>query len=225
MQTAVGLSVAHNRDEALSRGAAEFPRWHLDGSAEVFFALDRQGGGSWMAANLQGQFVYLLNGGRKRHSHRPPYRMSRGRIPIEIARSGSLELWMKDFDPTDIEPFTVLSFDRDTISECVWDGSELHFERPQPPFIRASWTLYDEEAQQLRRDWMGSWLASDEEPSRDGQWKFHMSSFTERAEIDLMVDRTFLKTVAVSQFCFDSGQLNHRYRDTQADSELQCTLG
>ncbi len=217
--------MAHNRDEALSRGAAEFPRWHSESGGDVFFALDRLGGGSWMAANRSGRFVYLLNGGRKHHRHEPPYRMSRGRIPIEIAQAVSVEAWAETFDPTGIEPFTSICFDREAITEFVWDGSGWVVDHPEPPFIRASWTLYDLEAQQLRKLWLAEWLETEGEPSCAGQWDFHSRTHSDRPEIDMLVDRSFLKTIAVSQFAFESGRLQYRYRDLTVDSELECALG
>jgi len=169
----------------------------------------------------QNRWAFLLNGGGRKHAHRPPYRISRGRVPLEVVSAPSIEDWYKEFNPQGVEPFTLVVLDGSELIECVWDAEHWTMRQVEAPLVRASWTLYDSDWQLERRRWFSEWLMEVPEPSPEAVWNFHRSSHTDQIDKDLMVDRGFLKTVALSQFVVGPRGWSHRYLDTLSGREIQ----
>lgn len=167
------------------------------------------------------RWAFLLNGGGRKHVHRPPYRISRGRVPLQVVSAPSVESWFEEFDPQGVEPFTLVVLDCSELIECVWDEDQWTMHPVEAPLVRASWTLYDEHWQLERRRWFAEWLKEVPEPSPEAVWRFHRSKHTDRADQDLMVDRGFLKTIALSQFVVGPQGWSHRYLDSVSGREIQ----
>ena len=122
-----GYCVFFNRDEKLTRAVAEPPR--IRDSRGVRFAapIDADGGGTWIATNEFGLTVGLLN------AYPAPGAAtgaeSRGKIPIEVAGSRSLEdlaRRMSRMDLSRFSPFHLLALEPGRAAWLFgWSGSEI----------------------------------------------------------------------------------------------------
>src|SRR5690606_8213120 len=65
----------------------------------------------------------ILNGGYENHSHRPPYRMSRGLIILELLKYNSIDEFIDVINLEGIEPFTMVMLNRNSDEKkiLVWD--------------------------------------------------------------------------------------------------------
>ncbi len=121
-----GYIVAMNRDELLTRGAAEPPAVHDYGVVRAIFPTDVEGG-TWIAATDQGDTWALLNrnGGR-----RSPRNVSRGQLilgAIAVFDPASINAFMSEVGLFNFLPFRLvgISLARREVHEWTWDGLEL----------------------------------------------------------------------------------------------------
>jgi hypothetical protein len=164
-----------NRDELRKRPIALPPALHQVAGKELLFAQDPQAFGTWLGLNREGDCICLLNGAFERHTHRPPYRKSRGLLVVEALVKAHRETFLaQDFEG--IEPFTLVwirleknhskdeqktqhqpdnqDFKEEKISltEIRWDGKILYQAEKdaQKPHIWSSATLYSPLVQKER---------------------------------------------------------------------------
>jgi hypothetical protein len=153
-----GQGVYHltsNRDEHIKRAGALPPRRY----GKIVYPKDPVAGGSWVALKGDRDAGVLLNGAFKRHRRREKYRQSRGQIFLQvICADAPIREWEK-VDLTDIEPFTLILFIRNTLFECRWDGEQRHISELEidRPHIWTSVTLYDETMQAQREEMLVDW--------------------------------------------------------------------
>ena len=86
-----GYSLLFNRDEKLTRVVAEPPRIQTREGVRFGAPIDADGGGTWIATNEYGLSVCLLNAYPKAGLRSGTAIESRGKIPIDLASSRSLE--------------------------------------------------------------------------------------------------------------------------------------
>jgi hypothetical protein len=150
-----GFAVASNRDESRARGGMIPPG--LDEARRSWYPVDEAGGGTWLLT-APGRFTLnLMNGGHETHARTPPYRHSRGIVPLRFAEDGSTEVFLAHFDFERIEPFTLVIFHHAPrkVEAIVWTGSSVdRLEYPaDQPHLWSSSTLYDAPARAMRRQW------------------------------------------------------------------------
>ncbi|MBP6389363.1 MAG: NRDE family protein [Flavobacteriales bacterium] len=150
-----GFAVASNRDESRARGGMIPPR--LDEARRSWYPVDESGGGTWLLT-APGRFTLnLMNGGHETHARTPPYRHSRGIVPLRFAEDGSTEAFLAHFDFERIEPFTLVIFHHAprSVEAIVWTGSMVdRMDYPSDqPHLWSSSTLYDAPARAMRRQW------------------------------------------------------------------------
>lgn len=121
-----GFLVGMNRDELLSRGAAQPPSLHDIRGTTTVFPLDVEGG-TWIAATEPGNCFALLNrnGGDPRLKRR-----SRGElVTLVLASSGcrEVESALDQIDLTQYLPFRLVGFFGSAMQafEWTWDGQRL----------------------------------------------------------------------------------------------------
>ena len=164
-----GYLLTSSRDETTTRPSAQFPVTSRVGGQTVCFPKDPQSSGTWVAASSR-LTVCLLNGAFQAHIHRPPYRHSRGLVPLSVFAAPSPADWLTEYTFDNLEPFTLIvveSGDHQPTSqlpkrlwEVRWDGQTVHVQHPDPasPHIWSSSTLYSDYVIARRQHWFRDWL-------------------------------------------------------------------
>ena len=148
VQTALGIVITSNRDEQVLR-SAEFPQTHIRNNKKITYPKDPKAGGTWFAlAHEAGRVVVLLNGAEHKHARATSYRKSRGMVLLDlISADETISSNWQTYVLLDIEPFTVVVFENQTLYQLRWDGSqksEVTLPTSQP-YIWSSATLYSPE--------------------------------------------------------------------------------
>ena len=105
-----GYILTSNRDETPKRAASPPQAYDVHGIA-VTFPKDPLAGGTWIACDKQRFTLCLLNGAFEKHSHRPPYALSRGLMLLDFFKYNDAESFQIGYDFEGIEPFTLIIVD------------------------------------------------------------------------------------------------------------------
>ena len=133
-----GYRLLFNRDEMLSRPAAEPPKIFRAADTQVIMPTDPQAGGTWISTNAQGVSVCLINNfGADMRLHRADA-PSRGQLVREIAASPSRQQALERFlqlDPKSYNPFDLFVFDaQGRPIRWRWNGVDLYPEETRENF-------------------------------------------------------------------------------------------
>ena len=163
-----GFILTSNRDEQLARPLAIPPQAVvLRNGVTATFARDPQANGTWLATADNGFTVCLLNGGFAAHTPVPPYRQSRGLVPLHFLEDyNDVPSFFYHYNFENIEPFTLLIFyknkakNENTVDEIRWDGRQKHHKNLnfRYPHIWSSCTLYTKETVAQREGWFELFL-------------------------------------------------------------------
>src|SRR5699024_1377738 len=111
---------------------------------------------TWIGSSSKKRLACLMNGGFKAHQRSEKYRMSRGLVVKNLLLDNDGEIFLKDFDLREVEPFTIINIEwkeKLKLLKMVWDGKEKHFENlPVEPHIWSASMLYSEETKQEREE-------------------------------------------------------------------------
>lgn len=153
-----GFILTHSRDEKAIRPAALAPREIPIGGHVVTFPKDPQGMGTWIACSDQ-LTVCLLNGAFVPHQPRPPYKHSRGLVPLDVFDYVSVDAFIRHYPFDGLEPFTLLLLEGSLLTELRWNGKRLFIQEkdPKSTHIWSSVTLYTTEVIQQRERWFSQW--------------------------------------------------------------------
>lgn len=171
-----GFALCSSRDETLQRGQAM--------SAPVFqqqdgalYPVDQRSGGTWIATTEAGYTLNILNGGLEAHQKQPPYRQSRGLVPLDFIRIGECHDFVDQFKFEGMEPFTLVVVHHEPRAICtiIWTGAEVLFDAhdPEQPHIWSSATLYDGGMRTMRQQWFQDALVQNPEPDFGTLYQFH----------------------------------------------------
>lgn len=214
-----GFILTSNRDEASERETFP-PDFKLEKDTRLLFPEDAVAGGSWIGASEKKRVLCLMNGGFVAHRREESYRKSRGLVLKDWLAANDIKVVIDNYRLTDIEPFTVVIADWSAglfFAEFVWDGKQKYFkELPYQSQIWSSSPLYTSEMKKLREDWFSA-FKKDKNLSAENLWEFHHSAGKGDKEVDLIIDRGFLKTKSISQIEFLPGKLTFKYEDFQRD--------
>jgi hypothetical protein len=169
------IFLTSNRDESPWRHPAILPREYLYKNGIMIFPKDGKSGGSWITVCNNGNAGVLLNGAFEKHQKRAAYSISRGIVFIEIMQSKNpLRKFLK-FSLPEIEPFTVILWQNNSLFQCTWDGERKYFQAlpSNRAYIWSSVTLYDEEVRKKRAHWFASWLHQHPNPNHKSITHFH----------------------------------------------------
>ena len=111
-----------NRDEKVVRGGALPPEVKIYNGKKIIFPGDTKAGGTWFAANEDGNIAVLLNGAFYNHVKKESYRKSRGLVLLDIISSDNPYKEFKSLNLEAIEPFTVILSTENKLCRLVWDG-------------------------------------------------------------------------------------------------------
>lgn len=136
-----------NRDEHVSRTSALAPQVVTIDHTEVLFPKDPKAGGTWFAANHWGHVCVLLNGAFVKHQPAKNYAKSRGLVLLDIAKQMHPTNYYESLCLENIEPFTIIIFETDQLTEFRWDGHQKHKKKLSldEAYIWSSATLYTPE--------------------------------------------------------------------------------
>lgn len=146
--------LTQNRDESVLRPSSQDFTTREIYNQSFNAPIDLVSKGTWIYDSVN--FVCcILNGEYKKHAHRPPYRMSRGLIILELLKYNSIDQFIKKVELEGIEPFTMIMLNRNTDEKkiLVWDETQKHLEdlSGQKLIVRSSSTLYSESEKETHR--------------------------------------------------------------------------
>jgi uncharacterized protein with NRDE domain len=116
-----------NRDEKKRRQVAAPPRYSVEQDVGILAPRDPQGGGTWIALNSRGVSIALLNGTLLNGiSKEPEAAQSRGLLPAQLIRHGSLQAILGTLENLDLAFFLpfhlVMAAPAQPTHVFVWDG-------------------------------------------------------------------------------------------------------
>ncbi len=202
-----------NRDEARERRALA-PDFEIKNNVKLLFPKDPVGGGSWIGVSSQKRVACLMNGAFKPHKRNVPYRKSRGQVLKELLIAENAQEILESINLQGIEAFTVIIADWNEnlhFYELVWDEEKKHLKNlAKKPKIWSSSPLYSEEMKQMRQSWFNE---IKKDLSAENILEFHHSGGIGDKELDLIIDRGFLKTQSISQLILEQEKLSFWYKD------------
>lgn len=208
-----------NRDETPKR-AALAPEAYLVAGTTIYYPKDPLAGGTWIATDKSRYTVCLLNGGFEKHSHTPPYRLSRGQMVLQFFEFGDLNSFTQNFDFEGMEPFTFIIVESDSeqinLNELVWDGKKIHSTvlDSKNTFIWSSSTLYPEPVRAERRSWFEKWVENQGDYTQSAIMEFHHSGGKGDAWNDFVMNRDgIVQTVSITSIEKDDSQFHMIYKD------------
>ncbi len=213
--------ITSNRDEKISRKQALPPAIYEFESGKLIFPKDADAGGSWIALHQNGNAAVLLNGAFKRHKPGHSYRMSRGKIFLNVITSEDPTGRFDRLDLNRIEPFTLVMIDKDDLYECRWDGNIKYCKRLQNDqrHIWSSATLYENEMIVKRAQWFTEFLNCNPDPSWEDILNFHKLGGDDDKNNNLQMERHGLySTVSITSILLTSEQGSMKYLDLKENS-------
>lgn len=208
--------ITSNRDEKVIRPAAIVPRNYYLNGKNITYPKDPKAGGTWFAIDEFGNALVLLNGGIVKHSPQFSYRKSRGLIALEIISDPSPKDFWQQINLDNIEPFTLILYQKLKLYELIWDGSEKRTTQldESKNHIWSSVTLYSEEVRKERASWFVDFLQDRNEVSALEMLSFHQNTKQEDTENGLVINReNTLKTLSVTQVIIEQNKGTMQYYD------------
>ena len=206
-----------NRDEKPYRSAQEI---HCEKG--IIYPKDAAKSGTWFAVTENGNAIVLLNGAFKNHQRETKYRKSRGMIVLDLISTKDVFKSLELIDLQNIEPFTLVIFQKKELTEFRWDGAEKYFKilDSNLPYIWSSSTLYNNEAQEKRNAIFKEFL-EEETINEEKVWDFHYQK-TDDLENGITIKRqNTIQTISTTQLVIsDTITLKHQDR-LQPNSNLE----
>ncbi|GAB2768180.1 NRDE family protein [Salinimicrobium soli] len=210
-----GFVLTSNRDEAPGRKTLP-PKVCEEQGVKMVFPKDEVAGGTWLGVSEQQRLVCLLNGGFVKHMRTPPYRLSRGVVVKDLLATPDYDLAAEEYDLHKVEPFTIIMVEwkeQLRFQKMVWDGKQKHFrELPLQEHIWSSSPLYSEEMKNLREKWFQQFRDSGV-VTPESLLSFHSSAGIGDKNVDVIMDRGFVKTQSISQIVHSEDKTSFYYRD------------
>jgi hypothetical protein len=169
------IYITTNRDEKISRKQALPPVMKIHGGKMLIYPVDPDTTGSWIVMKENGDAAVLLNGAFLCHYPEPPYRKSRGLVLLDLMIHERPALAFTKTDLQEIEPFTVILFEKKSLYEFRWDGMEKYYRQltTRRPHIWSSSTLYDGLAIKKREQEFAAFLNRNPHPTQLDILRFH----------------------------------------------------
>ncbi len=218
-----GFILTSNRDEAANREALP-PQFYSENGIRMLYPKDKLAGGTWIGMSDKKRIICLLNGEFKPHERLDSYRKSRGVVVKDLLSADAIDAEVENYNLNEIEPFTIVAVDWNSdlrFLELVWDGTKKHYKDLElKPHIWSSSPLYSSEMKQMRTSWFTEFLQK-KNLSAEAFWKFHTTAGIGNPEIDVIMDRGFVKTQNISQFEHEQNKTLMRYMDLRDRKKLE----
>jgi hypothetical protein len=195
-----------NRDEDILRPPALPIMEYKIAGRTVYFPKDQLANGTWIAYDIKGYTLCLLNGAFEPHKVKGNYRKSRGLMLLDFFEYNDPHTFAKQYDFDNIEPFTLIMAyscsDTETVLlyELKWDGKEatIFTHDSTLPAIWSSVTLYTKKIIDDRQQWFNLWLEKHVDYTSKEILFFHHFGGIGSLENDLMINRGNKKTISVT---------------------------
>lgn len=229
LPTESGFILTSNRDEAPKRQDDRFPEFKKHKERIILYPKEPLAGGTWIAASDHGLAACLLNGGFSNHKHNPPYRLSRGRMMLELMEYDDPVDFFSHYSFEGIEPFTLVVIDYTSNLKghvLVWDGRHTHLEKLDcnKPRIWASSTLYDESIKRDRQKKFRNWLKQHPHDNQNEIIKFHSSGSAQKGENTIVMDRGIVKTLSTTSIEFNTHSMRAFHKRLSSHSQRNVIL-
>lgn len=216
--------ITSNRDEKKLRKAGISPQKYVINHVELLFPKDTDEGGSWIGMNAYGHMAVLLNGAFEKHLTAPFYDRSRGLVFTDIIATPAPVTHFQQIDLTHIEPFTIIIYSNDQLTECKWDGVDkfvLTLNTNQS-YIWSSVTLYDKETILKRENWFLNWLSENPHPTSETIFRFHCFGGDGDKENDFcMVRKNDFLTVSITSMEISNQSGKMLYYDLSSNQKQE----
>lgn len=206
-----------NRDEAPNRSASTLVRANKYGKT-LLFPQDTGAHGSWIVISDSDQLVCILNGAFERHDRQPPYRLSRGIMAMEFFEYDDVEHFLKLYQFENIEPFTMIIYDRGRLHEVRWDYSQYHHSEYATDQMKlwASATLYDDVLQEKRQQWFKDWRSNTVEVNQHSILDFHRHGGEGNPLSDVVMNyHEIVKTTSITSILHTDKEMSMRFENLE----------
>ena len=186
-----------------------------------YFPKDGDAGGSWIALHENGNAAVLLNGAFEKHVSMSPYRKSRGKIFLNIIADEGPVRYFHQLDLDQIEPFTLVLLEKDSLYECRWDGKNKHYQqlKQHRPYIWSSCTLYEKSNVEKREQWFAAFLSRNPRPTQKDILEFHQFTGDGDTKNDLLMEREGVyATVSITSMLLTRDRGSMKYLDLKDKS-------
>jgi len=216
--------ITSNRDEKLNRKTACAPSLYMYKGWEMLYPKDAEANGSWIALKENGEAAVLLNGAFIKHHSQPPYRESRGVIFLDMLASTYPSYTFSKMNLRGIEPFTIILFERGSLYQFKWDGSEKYCKQlpASRPHIWSSATLYDGLVIKKREQWFAAFLNRNSFPAQQDILNFHRFTGEGDSNNDLLMNRDGIySTVSITSVLLTDGRGYMKYLDLKNNRQVE----
>lgn len=216
-----------NRDERPERYTPHFIRHKKLAQKEIYFAQDSKSGGSWFVADSLGNVLMLFNGAFKKHIKAAAYKKSRGLILMEIAAAEDMLLCFKNISLDEIEPFSIVLFENKKLYRLTWNGMYKSGTQllNQTSYIFSSATLYSDDVQHQRRQWLCKFLQQTAEVNSSTVFSFHAGYNANDKENGLVIERRdSCSTLSISQVVISDDLIQLLHKDLKSGQTHQQSI-
>ena len=213
-----------NRDEKHTRALAIKPEIKKFFGKDILCPIDSKGNGTWIFANKE-ITACLLNGAFKGHISKEKYRMSRGKVVLNILQYANIHDFSNNITLEDIEPFTLIlvqKLHKIEIIELRWDGTNKHIKKLNPltPQLWSSSTLYKPEII-LEREKL---FQESNIQNKEDLLKFHQLDRANHEDISIMLKTPTHRTVSTTIIENKNDKVAMEYLDYVKESRFTLKL-
>jgi len=210
-----GFILSSNRDEQADRSPQNITIADI-AQQKLLFPRDAGAGGTWIAVSDQNKMLCLLNGAFEIHQRQLPYRLSRGVMVLDFFNYPEAKDFMAQYNLENIEPFTLVIYDRGALYELRWDGIERYIKvlDPQQIHIWSSATLYSKEVREKREKWFADWQQKNEHLDLTAILDFHKNAGEGDPWNDVIMNRLgIVETVSITNVVGTAEAIQMLYHD------------
>ena len=218
-----GFLLTSNRDEKSYRPTIA-PKIYVEKEIKLLYPKDEKAGGTWIVAKEDGTTIILLNGAFINHQKKPNYSKSRGVILMEIIQAKKPLLHFQEMNLDNVEPFTLIIFQNNTLTEVKWDEVEKHVidKSIKKPHIWSSATLYNRIQKIKRKQWLEDFCRYNNPLSIDKILSFHTNTQATNTEYGLVINRKDkTKTVSITQLFLKNNTIEMTYIDRVNNTTIE----
>jgi hypothetical protein len=186
-----------------------------DGQFKLIYPKDAAAGGSWIGLKENGDAAVLLNGGFSPHKPRL-YAKSRGLVFLDVLSAMRPLIYLMKLELNNIEPFTLVLFENNSLYEFRWDGEEKHCRQLSVirPHIWSSVTLYSMPIIKKRESWFNSFMNKYPDPTQQDILNFHRFTGDGDTCNDLLMRRDGVySTVSITSVLLEADHGSMKYCD------------
>lgn len=212
-----------NRDAIPGEEESVFPKSMDIGRSTIFYPKDLKTSGSWIIADARGTMAAVMCGAFNEHTADKTYVQSHEIMLMNRFRYDSFFMFSSLYDFVNIEPFTMISIERNSkmirLEEFRWDGEEifkLQLDHTEP-HIWSSCFGYSQDKVSSHRVMFNEFVAENRF-NEDNIIDFHMN------KCSMLSGKLNERTVCISQMISDSGKTVMKHTDLSVNQIRSITI-